>query len=366
MAEKTSDPVLESTTAEPPSDGMLSLNEGISAIESLLGDDPLTADPAPGSRPSKTAAPPADQKPSVDDENFWEDEVEGADEATEQAEDDEDEEGEDGEEGGAMALSDDTEIDLGEGQKAKLGDLKADFGKVAERVKDMQRHFTQEMQKVGDERKIVSTQADRVIKHAQEVRAQRELIEAHAKRYMPQAPQRPQAPPQQDPIGWMEYQAQKEQYDEYMGSLYAIRQTEAQAKAREEAEQAAQMPEILDRQRTALLTRYPRLRNPELAAKTMGDLVQTFQSVYGFPQEEILKVKDARLIAAMLDATAFHRLKAKRPAAERVVEGKPKLMKQGRRMDANEQRKWGDKAKMKRLAQTGSLDAAADVLMDLI
>jgi hypothetical protein len=369
MAENNSDPVLESTTATPASNEALTFQEGADALTALLdgdliGDD--ASEPASGSRPAGKTAAPNPEKPSVDDANFWDDEDDAANEDAEDAEEDEDEEGEEGEEGGTLALSDDTEIDLGDGQKAKLADLKADYGKVQERVKDMQRHFTQSMQKLGEEKEIVSTQAQRVIQHAQEVRAQRELIEAHAKLYMPAAPQRPQTSPQTDPIGWMEYQAQKEQYDEYMGSLNRIRQVEEQSKAREKQEQDAQMPKILAKQREMLLNRYPRLRNPELASKTMQDVVSTFQQVYGFPAEEVMQVKDARLIAAMLDATAFHRLKAKKPAVQKVIENKPKMMKSGRRMDAADQRKWGDKAKLKRLAETGSLDAAADVLADLI
>lgn len=371
MAEKTGDlPDSGTASATEPSEA-LTLREGVDALTDLLDGDLQNAEPASRSRPpEKKAAQPDPKKPSDDEddvENFWDADDEGGSEETEDAEEDEEaEEDENGEEGDALALSDDTEIDLGDGQKAKLADLKADYGKVQERVRDMQRHFTQSMQKVSEEKEVVSQQAQRVLQHAQEVRAQRELVEAHAQRYMPQPPQRPQSSVQDDPIGWMQYREAKEQYDEYMGSLHQIRQLTEQEKLRAQREQEAELPKILDKQREMLLQRYPRLRNPELASKTMNDMVQIFTTVYGFPAPEVMQVKDARLIAAMLDATAFHRLKQKKPAAKAAVENKPKLMKSGRRMAADDQRKWGDKAKLKRLAETGSLDAAADVLMDLI
>jgi hypothetical protein len=363
-----------SVNAEP-----LTLSEGIDALTDLLGgDDPETDLGAAGSKSNAKPATPTKQKPSeelvqkADDLDFWgeeEEQGEGADEAEAgegpeaEVEEEADEEEDEAE---GFVLSDDTEIDLGNGHKATLAALKADYGQVRKREADMQRHFTQAMQKVSEEKQVVSREADRVVQYAQDVRRQRELIEAHARRFMPQPPQRPQHTPQQDPVGWMEYRAQKDEYDDYMSSLEAIRQEDEVAARRQQEAQAADLPKVLDKQRELLLTRYPRLRNPELASKTMQEMVKVFSEHYAFSPQEIMQVKDARLISAMLDATAFHRVKARKPEVEKVLKSKPPVMKSGKRMDASDQRKWGDKAKLKRLAETGSLDAAADVLADLI
>lgn len=354
----------------------LTFDEGVSALEDLLSDP--SEDPGSGKNPAKTTQSKAKAEDDEDDDDADdgeqpEDDVEDDDTDEDVDPDDEDDEEDDeetddeGDPRDAVELADDTVIDLGNGQKATLADLKQDFGNVQKRVADFQRHFTQRTTEVAEYEKKLRSAEDKVVAAAQEVRQHRELIYAYAQAYMPQPPERPELAPAQDPIGWMEYEARKEDYENHRQYVQRIQHAQRAQEAKAKAEREAMMPKVIAGEVQKLHERHPRLKDPEVAQRTIQNLYQVFEKAYGITPQEIAQVYDHRTMSVMLDALAFRELDAKKAKVSAKIKDKPaprKVLRASGRQSKEDQDRHGAKTRLKRLRETGSLDAAAESLMD--
>lgn len=359
---------LPGTGTVPGNDEALSYDEGIDALEDLLADP--DEDPGSGANPAKTTPSKAKAEDNEDDNDADDDGDQSDDddhEDEDEVEDEDEREDDDDPDGKALDIDDDTEFDLGDGRKATFAQLKEDFGNVQKRVADFQRHFTARTQEVAEYERRLQTAEEKVIAAANEVRQQRELIYAYAQKRMPQAPKQPELPPTQDPIAWMEYQQQKEAYEEHIGEVRRIQYAQQQEQEREKREREANMPKVIEAEVAKLHARYPKLADPEVATRTMNGLVKEFAEHYGITPQEISQVYDHRTMAVMLDAYAFRQLGQKKAKVEEKVRDKPKprrVLRAGKRASSADQARHGSKARFERLRKTGSLEAAADSLMD--
>lgn len=80
---------------------------------------------------------------------------------------------------------------------------------------------------------------------------------------------------------------------------------------------------------------------------------------YGFTSEELQAVVDPRMVKVLHDAYQYQQFKAQKPAAEKKVVSKPKVLKPG----TKQPKESGDGDALKRLKQTGRYQDAAALFM---
>lgn len=341
----------------------LTFDEGVTALEDILSP------PEPG--PEKEDVQSKSEPEDDDVEAVAETELEDGEETLETEEDAEGESEEsdetDDEETGeteAVTLDDETVIDIGDGRRATLAELKADFGAVQKRVADFQRDYTRKTTEFAERSKELDEQSQRVLQTAQQIAEQRAFLMQWQQAFMPQPPQPPAGGPAEDPIAWLEYQQQREAYE---GQFRAFQEMQAQAQqdeARRQQEMQEQTRKFVQEQRTRLLEKRPHLKDPEKAKQTYADLTETFTKVYGISAEDIAAFTDARALEVMLDALAYQKIKQAKPVAKAKLENKPKLLSSSKAKTTANKEHQAKKAKSDRLRKTGTLAAAVDALMD--
>lgn len=252
------------------------------------------------------------------------DELDDVDGEAEPNEDDESEESDADQDQDIVELSDDMEIDLGDGVKATLSQLKADFGHVQKREQDMQRDYTQKQMALSDERKKFETESADFIKWADQLGQQSQLLNNLQAQLM-QAPN-PELL-QTDPVGYMQ---QKEAYDQ---TLAMAHQAQQQMQANQQA--------FAQRQQEQLVASYQEQRdifqknNPQFAGdnfrKFEQQVLTEVKDAYGF-DENFLKanVTTAPIMEVIKDALSYRKVKASTSKTKAKIEGKPPVMKSGK------------------------------------
>lgn len=363
-----------SATPTKHADTPLDFRSGVDALSDLLDrddDDALGVDGGaptqkPIGNPQKRQAEPSEEDDDLlaleEDSTV---ELNDDDDAVDEQDADE---GEEEPQIEGAALPDDFVVDLGNGQTAKLGDLKRDFGQVQQKMLQFEQEHSAKLQEVETVRKEVDTQAQTLVQHAQNIRQQANLIFAYAQTYMPAPPQMPQVPYFQDPEAWNQYQADQAAFQQHeqllMGLQHQLQTADAEAAKRVEQE----MPKIIATEREKFMKRYPHLRDKKVAEKTMNELFEVFEREYGLPVQEVQSVRDSRVMSVMMDALSYRRLKAKQAnkKAQAQLQGKPQMIKTSRAQSPVESQKWGLKAKKERFAKNPSREAGVDLLMDLL
>lgn len=162
---------------------------------------------------------------------------------------------------------------------------------------------------------------------------------------------------QSDPVRYMEeriaYDDKKATYDQQMEAL------QQQATAQSEADQKA-METYLNEQRRMLLAAEPDFGDPDKAAKLRQDMIEIGDKVYGYAEEEILGIVDARAARVFRDAMRYHDIiRNKDQAKERVkrktvkARAKPKTQ----TVEQAQRRKQRD-----RLRRSGSIEDAVGLI----
>jgi hypothetical protein len=275
-------------------------------------------------------------------------------EETEETEPQDDEETEEG----ASALSDETEIDLGDGTRTTLADLKA----AKKQVKEFQRDYTRKTEAVAQDRKTVEEKATLILERAQQLQQEREAFLSVVNQFLP-PPQRPNVSPNEDPMAWISYNAEKENYDAALGQLHQVHEANEAQRQRQQQEMAEQMPQVLDAQRVRLFELKPQLKNPEVAKKVQSEILEYLPKAYGWTPEQINQIYAADMVAAMVDLVEYQKIKASAPAAKAKVETKPPLVKPEKRkapVKGNTRQDLHD-----RLRKTGRRDDAVAILKAL-
>lgn len=329
----------------------LTLEEGEAALEDLLSP--------PDEEPAEDQVQEAD-----DSEEEESDDAENTEEADEEAEESDDQQDDD-EESEVFELTDDLEIDLGDGQRATLAQLKADYGQVQKRVADFQRDYTHKSNENAQIRQELEVQGQRVIEQAQKVRQDQELVLRVMADMVGKPPEVPQIDASIDPDAWADYTQKKAQYDarfSQFGQLYDRTQREVH----EQQQRAhAQHQQAVQAEWDKLLEVRPELGDPQKLQEANRDITEQILKRYGFSSEEFATVFDHRTRQAMLDLAAFHKKVASVPKAKQKVTGKPKMLRPGKATSQQDKSSSAHKKKIERLRlNPGDLTAAADLLMD--
>lgn len=342
----------------------LTFEQGVTELEALF-DPPAQPEPEEGKvqneAEEEAEAPEGDEAESEAAQEA--EETEGDDkEPDETGDEDESEESE--EEGETLELSDDLEIDLGDGVTATLAALKADYGQVRKREADFQRDYTRKTQELADTRKEVDSQSQRVLQAAQQTAQERKALLQLQQALMPQPPEQPVVSIESDPIAWMEYNAAKDAYNETMAEFQALQQQEWEAHQRQAEAEQAERNRLIEENRTRLFERRPTLKDSKVAEQTFTEMYSVMKDQYGIDGAELAPFFDSRAFEVMLDAVAYQKLQQATPKAKAKLKGKPPVLKGSKQRSPQQRDAQARKAKSDRLRKSGDLTAAVDVLMD--
>jgi hypothetical protein len=174
--------------------------------------------------------------------------------------------------------------------------------------------------------------------------------------------QPPEAPSKElfdrDPIGYMEA---KIQYDEaaaqYNQHVHQLQQLQQQQSMQEEQERQA----FLQEQAQILQQYIPEIADPEKGDKIKSELVQTGVH-YGFTEQEIQDVSDARYVRALNDAMKWRRLQNKKLAA---AKGEPQktVVKAGAKRRAGDGEAAARKKQQQKLRKSGRIEDALGLML---
>lgn len=119
---------------------------------------------------------------------------------------------------------------------------------------------------------------------------------------------------EKDPVGYVrelaKYQADAQRYQAQQEQIAAIG---AQRQAAQEAAMRAQ----LEAQAAILRERIPDFANPETAARTRAALIETGAKHYGYSEQELMGVMDARAVQVLHDAMKYRELQARTAEAKK-------------------------------------------------
>jgi hypothetical protein len=321
----------------PATDTALSFDAGVEDISNLLLSDPET-DPAEEQEHEANAdAEPGDEP--------------GPDEAEADAEDDESD-GSDEVAAGGKFVSRDAKVRLDDGTVISVGELA--------RNNLFQRDYTRKSEEVKAERQAVQADRTKMNEIAQALVAQRDFLLQYSERKAPKAPPRDML--ETDPIG---YWRAKAEYDDDLAEYNTLqhhRQAEAQ-RLQEEAGEA--LKAFKSEEARKLFDKIPEFRKPEVYNKFWSDAQQVMSEKYGISPEELAETYDHRMYSAMRDLVKYHKAQAAAPKVKEQLQGKPQMMKGGKRMDPKSKISREAQGRAEQLRKTGSLQAGIAALMDL-
>jgi len=218
-----------------------------------------------------------------------------------------------------------------------------------------QKYIQRRMQEVAQLEKQNKTQAQQLAQQQQQflqLRQQAQQIGV----------QPPEAPSKElfdrDPIGYMEAKIQYDEaavkYNQHVQQLQQLQQQQSM-----QAEQQRQS--FLQEQAQILQQHIPEIADPEKGDKIKADLVQTGVH-YGFTEQEIQNVADARYVRALNDAMKWRRLQNKKLAA---AKGEPQktVVKAGAKRRAGDGEAAARKKQQQKLRKSGRIEDALGLML---
>lgn len=316
----------------------MSFDEGVSAIENLLGDVPDT------DSVEDAKAKPADtvtETPEGDE-----------DDALLQALDDGNEgETETSEPAAPAAIPDTATVTLDDGTTISIADLKTNHM--------FQRVFTKKTEELARHKEQLEADYKAKVSEAEnEIRQKRDLI---LENYHLIVPKEPSYDPN-DPVGYIEEMAQYQERMKMLNSLWQQKQQEEQKTTEQrEAEQA----EYIAAQKQLLVQKLPHLKDDGKREAFKKEAHEIGGKVYGITPEELGQIADARYMQILHDAIAYQKLKAKAATVQKQVVAKPKLVQQQRMAPQTVQER-DRQGRFESLRKSGSIDAAARAIEALL
>lgn len=176
--------------------------------------------------------------------------------------------------------------------------------------------------------------------------------------------QRPTPPSRElfdtDPIGYMEA---KIQYDE-QAAAYNNQVRQLQAMQQHQQQQtAAQRQQFLQQQAEVLKQHLPDIADPKKSEAIKASLMET-GNFYGFTEQEMGAVADARYILALHDAARYRQLVNKRAKATSQPTESLTPVKAGAKRRVNSGKAATRKKAQTRLQKTGSINDALSLILD--
>jgi hypothetical protein len=316
----------------------MSFDEGVSAIENLLGDVP-----------EKDSVEDAKAKPAAE---VTEPPVGDEDDALLSALDDGNEgETENAEPVAPAPVPDTATVTLEDGTTISIADLKTNHM--------FQRVFTKKTEEMARrEEQREAEYRSKVSEAENEIRQKRDLI---LENYHLIVPKEPSYDPN-DPVGYIEDMAHYQERMKMLNSLWQQKQQEEQ-KTTEQRE--AEVAEFMATQKQLLVQKLPHLKDDGKREAFKKDIADIGGTVYGVTPEEVSQIADARYMQILHDAIAYQKLKAKAATVQKQVVAKPKLVQQQRMAPQTIQER-DRQGRFESLRKSGSIDAAARAIEALL
>jgi hypothetical protein len=318
----------------------MSFDQGVSAIENLLGDVP---DNRPDSVEDATAKPAANvtEEPAGNDDDALLSALDDGSEAETEAP-----------AADAPATVPDTAtVTLEDGTTISIADLKTNHM--------FQRVFTKKTEELKAERAALHQEHQRKVSEAEnEIRQKRDLI---LENYHLIVPKEPVYDPN-DPVGFIEETAL---YQERMRMLNGLWQQKQQEEHQTTEKQQAELAEYVAAQKQLLIQKLPHLKDESKREAFRKDIAEIGGKVYGVTSEEANSISDARYVQILHDAIAYQKLKAKAATVPQQVAAKPRLVQQ-QRMAPQAIQDRDRQGRFESLRKSGSIDAAARAIEDLL
>lgn len=278
-------------------------------------------------------------------------------------------------------------VDIATGKPPEKGDAEAEaetgeddedleFEVAAEEGKEPVRRKLSELWDAYEEAQTLKTEVEKLKTQAQDVPAEytqsmQETIQARSqylhglelvsKFLQPQPPSKTLVDPNHHDYNPEAYYAQLQKFEQDSATLQAVNKEREQLSKQQEEQHNALVRAHLAREQQAAARAWPEFTKPE----TQQEIRSTLKDVYGFTDEEIGNIPDHRQMLVIRDAIQFRKMQAEQKKAVKVVRQKPKLVKGAARKTTDAKATARTNA-MSRLQQTGSMDAAAAALKDLI
>lgn len=331
----------------PVDDAPKSEAQLVEDIGNLLDDDPET-DLADGKEDqAKAEADPDD--PEIDVSEDVEDEADADDpDGSQEAEI----------KGGRFA-PDSAKVTLEDGTVITVADLK--------RNNLFQRDYTKKTTELAAEREQITTRKSEVDQQAQSLTQLAEYLDWYSQSYLPKPPEPFQGTPDTDPIGYMRYMQQAEEFNK-AESLRAYFRNERGRLTQQAQEQShLQSREAFAQELHALAQAEPAFWGDTAKMKTfVGELVEKGGEWWGLSKEDIATFRTQKHWKLVRDAMRYRKALAKAPEVQKQVQAKPAVAIGGRRADPKARVNAQKQARSERLRATGSFEDGVAAIEDLI
>ena len=333
-----------------------------------LGGDSLSVEQAAAAYVKATTAQEADEA------NPGEDELEDGDSAVEtdsgedEAEAEADEDEEDGNPDDEGDAEDETE-DEPESEKGRFvaadGRVRLPDGSVAT-VHDLiqgnlkEKDYRQKTMQLAEQRKQFEQQSSVIKASEQEVAQQRQYMAELLQSIVPPPPDPQMANPHSpnyDPLG---YQEAEVRHKAFMNHLTYLQQQEQAHKQKSEQMTVAEQQEKAGREWNTLQEALPELKDGKKAQAFVAE-INNAALAHGFTPDEIKAQVpyDHRMALVLQKAAKWDSLQKARPKAKEKTQGKPPVIKGGKRLSPDARSAQQSMDALKRLKQTGTVEDAA-------
>lgn len=227
-----------------------------------------------------------------------------------------------------------------------------------------QRDYTKKTTEHAEAVKAFEARQSEVDQYAQSLNQSRDYLAWYASTFLPKAPEMFQGSPETDPLGYMQWQQQRDQYAAHQQAFAKFQADKKAEDERKSGETHQQTAARMAREKDALLNAVPALKDPTKGKAIVESWQRGAAEHFGITPQEFEAIGDHRMLLVLRDALAYRRLKAKAPEVQKEVTAKPALRggKRGAPHDADAKQK---KVRSEQLRQTGSFDAGVKALMDL-
>lgn len=327
--------------------------EGVDSIADLLGDvdldnpDPKAAKDDKEPKASKEADPlgPDDEEEDVDTGNDTED-ADGSLKAT-----------------AGKYVSPQAKFKLADGTEITVAELA--------RNNLYQRDYSKKTAEVARERETITKEKAEVVQLSQQLRDERQFTLWFAQTFVPQPPQRPALPAEQDPMGHMRYRDEVDRYNAMVNSFQ-------QFKAAQDADQKRQ-GEMTTKEANERATReigalYQRLKlDPQKDGAKANAFFQKLsegaREFYDLDEQTIANAtkQDHRFVLILRDAIRARQNKKAAPEVEKTLKTLPRMTRQPTARQApNQRQEQARTATRERLQRSGSMNDGAAAIEALL
>lgn len=317
----------------------------IEDIADLLDDDPET-DPAESEDQAKAGETDDGDEPEVAIDPEDVDDPENADS---------DDGPQDDVKGGQFAPNT-AKVTLKTGRVISVEELKT----YAEtREAELQRGFTEKTQELGARRAAVDQQAQSLTQLA-------ERLTVFSQKYLPQPPEPFTGTPDTDPLGYMTYMQQREQYEQAVNEFNGIQYGTSQLTEEQQRQQDEQDRQTWASEAAALVERDKFFADPKKVQAFFEEAVNIGGEAWGLTREDIAGLRSGKAFQVLRDAVRYRKALAKAPEVQKQVQAKPVVAIGGRRANPNSRVTAEKQARSERLRTTGSFEAGVAAIEDLI